>query len=38
MRKAGHVSCGEIRGAYRASVRISVGKRSLGRPRHKLGG
>jgi hypothetical protein len=38
MKKAGHVSRGETRGAYRAPVRISAGKRSLGRPRHKWGG
>jgi hypothetical protein len=37
MRKAGHVSLGEMRGEYRISVRISAGKRSLGRPRHKWG-
>jgi hypothetical protein len=36
LRWAGHVACiGEIRGAHRALVGISEGRRPLGRPRHR---
>ena len=38
MRMAGHVSFRDMTGAYRASGRISAGKRSLGRPKQKWGG
>jgi len=38
LRKAGHVSRGDKRGTYWASVRISAGKRLFGRPKYKWGG
>jgi hypothetical protein len=37
MKLVGHVACiGEGRGVYRVLVRRPEGKRSLGRPRHRL--